>query len=74
MTSSVLGSFFQEIAKGAREAHSYSPEWSEKPRNTTGFQLAALLGRGRPHLGAAMSQVGYHVAVEPTPSEQPQNP
>lgn len=72
MTSSVLGSFFWEIAKGAREAHSHSQEWNEKLRNMIDFQLAALLGRGRPPLGATVSQVGCNEAVEPIPLEQPQ--
>lgn len=73
MPSSVLGSFFQEIAKGAREVHPHSQEWNEKPRNMIDFQLAALVGRGRPLLGAAVSQLGCYEAVEPIPLEQPQN-
>lgn len=51
--TSVLGSFFQKIAEGAREEHSLSPVRTEKPRKMIGSQLTALLQRGGVHLGAA---------------------
>lgn len=45
--TSVLGSFFQKIAEGAREKHSLSPVRTEKPRKMIGSQLTALLQRAR---------------------------
>lgn len=70
--TSVLGSFFQKVAEGAREKHSLSPVRTEKPRRMIGSQLTALLRRGGVHL-RARKEGSCLQAAQPILTRQPRN-